>query len=243
MNVFELESVSKNYGARTVLNVASLQFGKDKIYAILGPNGAGKTTMLRILNLLDLPDKGHIRFMDKDTNIPEHDRLELARRMCMVFQRPVMFRASVFQNVAYGLKLRRMGESEIKARVNETLSFVGLQNFSRQMANKLSGGESQRVALARALVLRPEVLLLDEPTANLAPYSVQMIEDIILKCKHDYQMTVIVVTHNLFQAQRIADECILLVDGEIVEKSGMTEFFSNPADERTRRFIDGTMVY
>ncbi|HEX3012295.1 MAG TPA: ATP-binding cassette domain-containing protein, partial [Syntrophomonadaceae bacterium] len=150
---------------------------------------------------------------------------------------------SVFQNVAYGLKLRRINDSEIKARVNETLSFVGLQNFSGQMANKLSGGEGQRVALARALVLRPEVLLLDEPTANLDPYSVQMIEDIILRCKQEYQMTVIMVTHNLFQAQRIADECALLVDGEIIEKNSMADFFSNPADERTRRFIDGTMVY
>lgn len=243
MNIFEMDSVTKNYGERTVLNITKLELCQDRIYAILGPNGAGKTTMLRILNLLDMPDSGHIRFMNMDTNIPEHDRLELARQMCMVFQRPVMFRNSVYQNVAYGLKLRGVADNEIKVRVNETLSFVGLHNFSRQMANRLSGGESQRVALARALVLHPRVLLLDEPTTNLDPYSVQMIEDIVLKCKQEYQMTVIIVTHNLFQAQRIADESILLVDGEVIEKENTTQFFSNPRDQRTRHFVDGTMVY
>lgn len=243
MNVFELDSVTKNYGDRTVLNIDRLEMPRDKIYAILGPNGAGKTTMLRILNLLDRPDTGYVKFMNTDTNISEHGRLELARQMCMVFQRPVMFRNSVYQNVAYGLRLRGVADSEIKTRVNETLSFVGLQNFSNHMAHRLSGGESQRVALARALVLRPQVLLLDEPTANLDPYSIQMIEDIVLKCKHQYQMTVIMVTHNLFQAQRIADESILLVDGKVIEKDTTVQFFSKPRDERTQRFVDGTMVY
>ncbi|NLU48833.1 MAG: phosphate ABC transporter ATP-binding protein [Syntrophomonadaceae bacterium] len=243
MKLFEMTNVIKKYGSRTVLNVPQLQLGQDLIYAILGPNGAGKTTLLRLLNLLTAPDSGQLKFMGVDTAASEATRLAMSRQMCMVFQKPYMFRTSVYNNVAYGLKLRKTGAREIRKRVMEALDFVGMASFAARHAFKLSGGETQRVALARALALRPRVLLLDEPTANLDPASVQAIERIIRNSRDQYGTSVIMVTHNLFQAKRIADQTILLFDGQVVEQQATNVFFTAPKDERTRRFLDGTMVY
>lgn len=243
MNLFELTGVLKSYGNRTVLNITQLSLDGNSIYAILGPNGAGKTTLLRILNLLDDPDTGTIKFVGNDISHPECDRFSILRQMCMVFQRPFMFRSTVFNNVAYGLKLRGVPKAEISKRVEEAIHFVGLSDFINHPATKLSGGEMQRVALARALVLRPQVLFLDEPTANLDPASVQIIEEIIINSHQEYGMSVIMVTHNLFQAKRMADETILLINGEIVEKGKTQNIFNNPQDERTERFLNGTMIY
>lgn len=243
MNLFELTGVLKSYGNRTVLNISHLGLDSNSIYALLGPNGAGKTTLLRILNLLDDPDEGTIRFMDSDISNPECDRFSILRQMCMVFQRPFMFRSTVFNNVAYGLKLRKVPGAEISKRVLEAIDFVGLSEFINQPATKLSGGEMQRVALARALVLRPQVMFLDEPTANLDPASVQMIEEIIVNSHREYGMSVIMVTHNLFQAKRMADKTILLMNGEVIEKGETKNLFDNPQNEKTEQFLNGTMIY
>jgi tungstate transport system ATP-binding protein len=243
MNLFELDNVTRSYGNRTVLNISYLNLKEDCIYAVLGPNGAGKTTMLRVLNLLDEPDKGHIKFMGVDITSPDCNKFSILRQMCMVFQRSFMFRSTVYNNVAYGLKLRRVPGPEIDKRVREAVNFVGLADFINRPATKLSGGETQRVALARALVLRPRVLLLDEPTTNLDPNSVQLIEEIIGDSQSQYGMSVIIVTHNLFQAKRISDETILLMDGEVVEKGETKKIFTNPQDDRTRQFLNGTMIY
>jgi tungstate transport system ATP-binding protein len=243
MNLFEISGLKKSFGDRTILNINELTLQTGKIYAVLGPNGSGKTTLLRILNLLLAPDSGRIKFMGGDIGISQADRLSVSRQMCMVFQRPFMFRSTVFNNVAYGLKLRRVAKSECERKVNEALDFVGMGDFAKHSATRLSGGETQRVALARALVLQPRVLLLDEPTANLDPGSVQHIEEIIRKYHQEYNTSVIIVTHNLFQAKRIADESILLINGEVVERAYTAEFFDHPRELRTRQFLDGTMVY
>lgn len=243
MNLFELQSVRKSYGARTVLDIVNLCLNKDRIYAIMGPNGSGKTTLLRILNLLDVPDTGRVKFMGEDMASFPARRLAYARQMCMVFQRPFMFRSSVFNNVAYGLKIRRTNAAECDKKVREALDFVGMGDFSNRLATRLSGGETQRVALARALVLQPQVLLLDEPTANLDPNSVMHIEEIIRKSQKQYNTTVILVTHNLFQAKRIADESILMIDGKVVEQASTKVFFEQPQAKECRQFLDGTMVY
>ncbi|MDD2510183.1 MAG: phosphate ABC transporter ATP-binding protein [Syntrophomonas sp.] len=243
MNLFEISGLRKSFGSRTVLNIDELTLQAGKIYAVLGPNGSGKTTLLRILNLLAAPDTGRIKFMGGDIGISQADRLSVSRQMCMVFQRPFMFRSTVFNNVAYGLKLRRVAKADCEKRVNEALDFVGMGNFVKQSATRLSGGETQRVALARALVLQPQVLLLDEPTANLDPGSVQQIEEIIRKYHQEYNTSVIIVTHNLFQAKRMADETILLINGEVLERASTAEFFEHPRELGTRHFLDGTMVY
>lgn len=243
MNLFEIDGVTKKYGSRTVLDIAELKLQKDRIYAIMGPNGSGKTTFMRLLNLLDVPDSGHIKFMGEDINAPAGKRLDISRSMCMVFQRPFMFHSSVFNNVAYGLRLRKENKADCEKKVGEVLEFVGMSSFANQLATRLSGGEMQRVALARALVLRPQLLLLDEPTANLDPTSVKHIEKIILNWHQQYNTSVIVVTHNLFQAKRLADESILLIDGRVVEKGETTEFFNNPQRVESKQFLDGTMIY
>lgn len=243
MNVFELKDISKSYGQRTVLNVPELCLESNKIYAVLGPNGAGKTTLLRILNLLDKPDAGRLKFMECEVNYLNTRDLKMSRQMCMVFQRPHMFTTTVWNNIAYGLKYRGLKRDEIEKRVKEIIRFVGLASFENRLATKLSGGEMQRVALARALVLNPAVLFLDEPTANLDPGSVQVIEEIVRASYTKYGMTVIMITHNLFQAKRVAHEAIFMMGGEIVEKGGIPSFFTRPENSRTRDFLDGTMVY
>ncbi|MDD3268349.1 MAG: phosphate ABC transporter ATP-binding protein [Syntrophomonadaceae bacterium] len=242
MNLFEIDGVTKKYGSRTVLDVPQLKLQTDQIYAVMGPNGSGKTTLMRLLNLLDTPDTGHIKFIGEDLNEPGR-RLEVARRMCMVFQRPFMFRSSVFNNVAYGLKLRKERGAECDRKVKEVLNFVGMSSFANQLATRLSGGETQRVALARALVLRPKLLLLDEPTANLDPSSVKHIEEIIRNWHQQYNTSVIIVTHNLFQAKRLADESILLINGKVIEKAKTADIFNAPQTVESKQFLDGTMVY
>ncbi|KJS88106.1 MAG: tungsten ABC transporter ATP-binding protein [Peptococcaceae bacterium BICA1-8] len=242
MCLYELDGVVKKYGDRTIVNVKKLNINKNKIYAVLGPNGAGKSTLLRLLNLLERPDHGSLKFLGQEVNTAGR-RLDIVRQMCMVFQKPHMFRATVLENVAYGLKLRGKSTGEIKKLSEEMLSVVGLSHFSKSPAYKLSGGESQRVAIARALVLRPKLLLLDEPTSNLDPNNVNIIEDIIRFSQREYGMTVIIVTHNFFQAKRLSDETLLLLDGKVIEKNNTPDFFNNPQDERTKGFLDGTMVY
>jgi len=242
-SLFQVLKVKKYYGERLALDIDEMLLEKDRTYAILGPNGAGKSTLLRLLNLLDRPDSGSIYFMGQPTDQGESIRLEMARRMCMVFQQPYIFRTTVYNNVAYGLNIRRIKSREKRKRIERALAITGLQGYANRPAQKLSGGEMQRVALARALALEPEVLLLDEPTANLDPSSVQVIENIIRHIRAEKRTTVIIVTHNLFQARRIADETILLVNGRLTEMKPTEILFANPQDDRTRAFLDGSMVY
>lgn len=162
--IYQIENLKKEYTGRVVVDIERLEIYAGEIFAVVGPSGAGKSTLLRMLNFLETPTSGHIvyrgRTFGKNGDVP----LEVRRQATTVFQRPVLLRASVRDNVAYGLRLR--GERG-DGRVDEFLARVGLDAFARASATKLSGGEMQRVALARALVIEPTVLLLDEPTANL----------------------------------------------------------------------------
>lgn len=243
MELFEIDGLVKKYGQKVVLDIPRLKLESDRIYALLGPNGAGKSTLLRILNLLEEPDSGTLKFMGADTGVAKDTKLAMSRQMCMVFQRPYMFNTTVFNNVAYGLKLRKLSGGEVKKRVLEALAFVGLADFFDRPAKRLSGGEMQRVALARALVLKPRVLLLDEPTANLDPHSVQAIEEIVKGCRGKFGASVIIVTHNLFQAKRMAEEVVLLFSGRVVVQQKCFDFFDKPGHPKARAFLDGTMVY
>lgn len=243
MALFQLREVKKHYGKKRVLDIPHLEFEEKKIYAVLGPNGAGKTTLLRLMNGLEIPDAGTVIFLGLEIKRNSREVLEALRQMSMVFQKPVMFKMSVFDNVAYGLRVRKLGGKEIKKRVSQALELVGMESMAMRNAATLSGGEMQRVALARAFAVRPRVLLLDEPTANLDPSSVGLIEGIIKNSKSQFDLSIIMVTHNLFQAKRVADETMLLCDGEVVELCETEKFFTCPAQEKTRRFLDGTMVY
>jgi len=206
-----------------------------ELFAVVGPSGAGKSTLLRILNFLESPSAGTIRY--KDHLAPP---LELTRQITTVFQHPILLHRSVRENVEYGLRLRDQRDDK---QVDEIIARVGLAAFAASAADSLSGGERQRIALARALVLNPEVLLLDEPTANLDPYNVSMIESIICEENEQRGTTILLVTHNVFQAKRLATRVGLMLNGKLIEVGNAEDFFENPKDERTRKFVDGEMIY
>ena len=239
--LYQVHKVRQSYGGRTVLHVDDLGICQGEVLALIGPSGAGKSTLLRLLNFLEVPTAGAISFRGQPFNADNPAPLEVRRRVTTVFQRPVLLSRSVYDNVRYGLQLR--GERNGRAEVGDALEAVGLTEFARQQARTLSGGEAQRVALARALVLRPDVLLLDEPTANLDPYNVSLIEQIIRRSNQEQGTTVVVVTHNLHQARRLGTRVGLLLDGTVVEVASTEQFFESPSDPRTRRFIHGEMVY
>ena len=217
--IFKVRSLKKVYNGKIVLDVDNLNFQEGKIYAIVGPNGSGKTTLLNILNLLEKPDEGQIFFYDQEiTNKSNSDTLEIRRRMTLVNQDPFLFHSTVYDNIAYGLKIRSIPSKVQKSRIRSALNIVGLSGFKDRKANQLSGGEAQRVVIARALVIEPEVLFLDEPTANIDQKHIDIVERIIKKIKKEIKTTVIFTTHDLSQAYRLADEVISLLDGKIIKQ-------------------------
>jgi tungstate transport system ATP-binding protein len=236
--IYQVTNLRRAYSGRTVLDIGALDVRPGEILGLVGPSGAGKSTLLRILNFLEPPSSGQVVFCGRPSRdgIP----LESRRQVTMVFQRPVLLRASVRANVAYGLQLRG---TRADTQVDEMLALVGLTHLAQAPAKTLSGGEMQRVALARALVIRPKVLLLDEPTANLDPYNVTLIEDAIRKDNAEHGTTVVVVTHNVFQARRLAHRIGLVLDGKVVELAETADFFERPRDPRTLAFVRGEMVY
>ena len=239
--VYTLDQISKTYNTRRVLEVEQLAIQKGEILALVGPSGAGKSTLLRLLNFLEQPTQGKIQFHAFEFSVDKEPPLDVRRRVTMVFQHPMLLNRSVEANVTYGLELR--GIRDTQGRVKKALSEVGLDHLPNQKANTLSGGEAQRVALARAIVMQPEVLLLDEPTANLDPYNVGLIEKIILHLNQQYGTTLVLVTHNVFQAKRLAQRVAFLLDGKVIEVSDAETFFNHPQDPRTAAFVRGDMVY
>jgi len=239
---FEVDGLTKRYGGREVLRIDRLVVPRGKIFGVMGPSGAGKSTLLRLLDLLEPATSGSVRFMGERAE-GERRRLSMRRRMAMVFQRPALFNASVYDNVAYGLRVRGIGGSRARQRVVAALEAVGLAGLADRSARSLSGGEAQRIALARAMVVEPEALLLDEPTANLDPGNVALMEKLIHALNGEQGATIVIVTHNVFQARRLADEVLFLYQGRPVETGPARDVFSSPRDERTRAFIEGKMVY
>lgn len=240
---FDIKKIKKSYYNRTILDINSLAIEKGLIHALIGPNGAGKSTFLRLLALLDRPSEGTIKFFGSDYSQLLREKLKWQRRMTMVLQKPVLFNQSVFNNVAYSLRVRGVPRKERKRLVEETLEWVGLSALARQNALTLSGGEAQRVALARAIIFRPDVLFLDEPTANLDPSNVIVIENLIKKINQDFGTTIVLVTHNLFQARRLAHKTIVLMEGGVVETGETEKVFSQPQDNKTQSFFAGEMIY
>jgi tungstate transport system ATP-binding protein len=239
--IYQLRDVTKEYNGRCVLQVERLDIQQGEIFALVGPSGAGKSTLLRLLNFLETPSSGNIRFLDAEFSRDRTMPLRLRRRVTTVFQRPILLNRNVWANVNYGLQLR--GQRNAAGRVEMALEQVGLTALTRQRARTLSGGEAQRVALARAMVLQPDALLLDEPTANLDPYNVGLIEDIVRALNREQGTTLVLVTHNVFQAKRLAHRVALLLEGRIVETADVDAFFQSPGDLRTATFVRGEMVY
>ena len=238
--LYRLRDLRKNHGSTFTLHVHRLDVLRGEVLGLLGPTGAGKSTLLRLLAGLENPTGGDIRFEDfpfVSTDLP----LPTRRRITLVHQRPVLLTASVRLNVEYGLRLRASRDRDRK--IEEVLARLGLTEFASQSAQTLSGGQVQLVALARALVIEPDVLLLDEPTAHLDPAHVARAEETIRQIQKERCMTVVWATHNLFQARRVAVRTALLLNGQLVEVGPTEEFFTNPSDPRTADFMQGRMVY
>ena len=238
-SVYQLRDARKSHGQSFSLHIGALQVHRGEVLGLVGPTGAGKSTLLRLLAGLETAVTGEVAFEGKPMstdNLPTTIR----RRITMVHQRPLLLTGTTRLNVEYGLRLRRIPAMQ---KVDTMLDRLGLVKFASQSAQSLSGGQTQLVALARALVIEPDVLLLDEPTANLDPAHVALVEETIRDIQRERSLTIVWATHNLFQARRVAARLGLLLNGQLVEVGATKTFFENPADSRTNDFVQGRMVY
>jgi len=228
-----LERVTYQIGATRIIDEVSGEFKAASRSVILGANGAGKSVLLRLCHGLLKPTSGSIQWRGVYGGDPH-------ARQAMVFQRPVMLRRSALANVAYGLKIAGLSRAARMTRAREMLLRVGLGAIGDRPARVLSGGEQQRVALARAWALQPEVLFLDEPTASLDPAAARAVEDIIAAIHHG-GTKIIMTTHNLGQAHRLADEILFLDRGRLLERTPADDFFRAPQTAEAAAFIKGEL--
>ncbi len=239
MSFIQLENITKKFGSFEALKSISLEIKEGDLLAFIGHNGSGKTTLLRILASLDIPTSG--KYIYRGDEIDELYKLN--RRVTLVFQKSTMFNSSVKDNIAYGLKVRNFSKSKIDNKVSEALKLVKMQDHVNKNAKNLSGGEQQRVALARAFVIDPDLLLLDEPTANVDPGNAKIVEEAIKEIVEEKNTTVAIATHTLFQAKRLSNRTVHLYQGKIVEEGGTKELFKNPRDEKTKKFVSGELIF
>ena len=236
--IYRLESVRHRYGDRVVLDIDRLDVARGETLAIVGPSGCGKSTLLRLMQFLERPTSGDIWFEGR--RIDAEPPLELRRRVTTVFQRPLVLNRSVLANLTYGLHVR--GVPGEPADIENVLKALGLDQVAHAPARTLSGGEVQRVAFGRAVAFKPDVLLLDEPTANLDPHNVRLVEDLIRQ-RQSQGVTMVLATHQIFQARRLAHRAALILDGQIVEIGPTHQFLDHPTDPRTKAFLSGDMIY
>jgi tungstate transport system ATP-binding protein len=230
-----LQDVAFTVGDRRIIDGVSMTLDAAARTMIVGPNGAGKSVLLRLCHGLLQPTAGTIRW-----STPEVEGSP--RRQAMVFQRPVLLRRSALANVTYALSVAGMTGAERASRAREALRMVGLEARARNSARTLSGGEQQRLALARAWALRPEVLFLDEPTANLDPGATHEIERVV-GAMHADGTKIVMVTHNLGQARRLGDEIVLLHQGRLVERGPADRFFRHPESPEAAQFLEGELPW
>ncbi|MGQ9472125.1 MAG: phosphate ABC transporter ATP-binding protein PstB [Candidatus Aminicenantales bacterium] len=243
----ETKNLNFYYGQNQVLRNINLVCFEHQVTAVIGPSGCGKSTLIRTFNRMNdvIPGvrlEGQILLDGVDINLPSVDVVELRRKVGMVFQKPNPFPKSIFDNIAYGLRINSIkNRSEIESRVEKSLREAALwdevKDRLRENAFVLSGGQQQRLCIARALAVEPEVILFDEPCSAIDPIATAKIEDLIIKLKSMY--TVIIVTHNMQQAARVSDYTAFLMLGEIIEFDKTEKIFTNPAHKLTEDYITG----
>ena len=228
-----LKAVCFAANGKIIIDRVSAEIGAGRRTIILGPNGAGKSVLMRLCHGLLRPTAGAIAWRGNGGH---------RNRQAMVFQRPIMLRRSALANIVYGLKLNSVPPTERALRARDVLEAVGLEALADPPARLLSGGEQQRLALARAWGLGPEVLFLDEPTANLDPGATREVEGIIGQI-HASGTKIIMTTHNLGQARRLADEILFLYEGRLAERAPVEQFFKQPASAEAAAFIKGELPW
>ncbi len=241
-DVFTAHQISHCRHNHQVLDQITHTFATGLIHAIIGPNGAGKTSLLRLLGLLEKPDQGRSFFQDQDTTSLWPQCLSLRRRLGFLHQSPLLFQGTVLDNLAVGLKFRGVPRSERRQRVTEILAAFGLTSLVRRPAAHISGGEAQKVALARIMVFDPEVLLLDEPTANLDPHNAFEFERLIADIHGQQGKTIILVTHDLGQAERLSQQILFLHQGRLLESGPTPQVLRQPQNNTTRLFLNRGLV-
>ena len=221
--IAHLRNVSKVFDRTKAVDSINVEVHEGETMALLGPNGSGKTTLLKILALIERPTSGEVYFGNRKVTDENVEQLRL--ESTMVFQKTMVFNLTVFDNVAYGLNVRKIPKEKIQKDVSETLELVKLEGFENRKARELSGGEQQRVAIARALVIKTKLLLLDEPTANLDPKNASIVEEIISKVTKETGTTIVMATHNMFQAKQLPTRIGLMSNGQITEVGTPSEIF------------------
>jgi len=243
----EVESLSLFYGPSKALKNISVQLGEKVVTAFIGPSGCGKSTLLRCLNRMnDLIDsvriEGAVKIGGHDIYSPDVDVIELRKRVGMVFQKSNPFPKSIYENVAYGLRLHgSQSKSELDGVVEQSLRSAALWDEVKDRLHSsalgLSGGQQQRLCIARAIAIKPEIILMDEPASALDPLATARIEELILELKKDF--TIVIVTHNMQQAARISDYTAFFYIGELIEFDTTAKIFTNPEKKQTEDYVTG----
>jgi len=246
----KIETINLNfyYGNFKALKNINIKIPSKNITAIIGPSGCGKSTLLRCFNRMnDIIEntrcEGKILIDNQDINDPRTDLVELRKKVGMVFQRPYVFNLSIYENLVFGIKIHRLlkKKSEIEEAIKNSLESVGLwqdiKDKLKRNAKILSLEQQQRLCLARVLILKPEIILLDEPCSALDPIATAKIEELLLKLKENY--TIVIVTHNMQQAARISQFCGFMLLGELIEFDVTNKIFTSPQDTRTENYITG----
>jgi len=251
-SAIEVENLSFFYGSKKALEGVSLQIPQRQVTAMIGPSGCGKSTLLKALNRIgelegQVTVKGKVRFFGQDIYAPKVNLHTLRRQVGMVFQRPNPFPASIYDNIAYGIRIyRSASRSELDAIVESALKGAALWNEVQELLNKsalgLSGGQQQRLCIARALAVKPKVLLMDEPCSALDPLSTLKVEELIHELKEQY--TIVIVTHNMQQASRVSDRTAFFnADetrvGRLVECDATQKIFTDAVNQQTRDYVAG----
>ena len=244
-NILEIKNLSISYEDKKILKGININIKKNKITSIIGPSGCGKTTFLKTLNSIINEEgnpeiEGEIFFKGK--NIKDIDEENLRKNIGLVFQTPTPFPFSIYKNmtyvpVYYGITDKKELDSIVKEKLETAGLYEEVKNELNKSALKLSGGQQQRLCIARSLTAEPEIILLDEPCSALDIQNTEKIEQMLLNLSEKY--TIIIVTHNLFQAKRISDYTAFFLDGGLVEFNKTEKIFSNPSDERTKNYIKG----
>ena len=241
------ENIHFCYGSRQILKNITISIFENRVTAIIGPSGCGKSTLIRLFNRMNelVPHsvlEGKILLDGEDINLPSRDVVDIRRRVGLVFQKPNPFPKSIYENVAYGLEVNEIKDKFfIEGKVEESLKKAALWDEVKdrldESALRLSGGQQQRLCIARCLAVGPEVILFDEPCASLDPISTKKIEELCWELKKDY--TIVIVTHNLQQAARIADYTAFLYLGELVEFGETDKLFTVPQNKKTEEYLTG----
>jgi phosphate transport system ATP-binding protein len=248
MDVIKLraENLNLTFGGKQILKNVSIDFPKNQVTSLIGPSGCGKSTLLRCFNRMhdlstDVKIEGKLFLDDLDLYNKKISVTDIRKRIGMVFQKPNPLPKNIYENLSYALKIHNYPKNEIPDLVEQALkeSFLWeeVKDELKKPAVKLSGGQQQRLCIARTVVLRPEVILMDEPCSALDPISTKKIEELILKLKKDF--TIIIVTHNMQQAQRISEKVAFMYLGELIEFDTCDTIFNHPNNELTQRYVGG----